>query len=190
MRECVISGGNPHLTSRFCEDELGLKFQHGIRVCQIQGPPTYSRTKLRFCGVVLGPTTISKMVSEPFQDPLGHLLSGFRYRATHESSPIVLVVRECVISGGNPHLTSRFCEDELCPKFQHGIGVFRIQGPPTYSRTKPRFCGVVLGPTTIFKMVSEPLQDPLGHLLSAFRYRATHQLCPRIKPNSAGRGVC
>ncbi|AES74177.1 hypothetical protein MTR_3g116670 [Medicago truncatula] len=43
-----ISGGNPHLTSRFC-------------------------------GVVLGPTTISKMVSEPLQDPLSHLLSGFRY---------------------------------------------------------------------------------------------------------------
>jgi len=40
-------------------------------------------------------------------------------------------------------------------------------------------------------MVSEPLQDPLGHLLSGFRYRATHHLCPRTKPNSAGReGVC
>ena len=50
------------------------------------------------------------------------------------------------ISGGNPHLTSRFCE-------------------------------VVLGPTTISKMVSEPLQDPLGHLLSGFRYRTTHHLC-------------
>jgi len=41
------------------------------------------------------------------------------------------------------------------------------------------------------KMVSEPLQDPLGHLLSGFRYRVTHHLCPRTKPNSAGReGVC
>ena len=29
----------------------------------------------RFCGVVLGPTTISKIVSEPLQDPLGHLVS-------------------------------------------------------------------------------------------------------------------
>ncbi|AES76790.1 hypothetical protein MTR_6g087100 [Medicago truncatula] len=60
------------------------------------------------------------------------------------------------ISGGNPHLTSRFC-------------------------------GVVLGPTTISKMVSEPLRDPLGHLLSGFHYRATHRLCSRTKPNSAGR---
>jgi len=64
------------------------------------------------------------------------------------------------ISGGNPHLTSRFCV-------------------------------VVLGPTTISKMVSKPLQDPLGHLLSGFRYQATHHLCPRTKPNSASReGVC
>jgi hypothetical protein len=62
------------------------------------------------------------------------------------------------ISGGNPHLTSRFC-------------------------------GVVLGLTMISKMVSEPLQYPLdlGHLLSGFRYRTTHHLCPRTKPNSAGR---
>jgi len=37
--------GNPHLTSRFCKDELGPKFQHGIRACRIQGPPTDSRTK-------------------------------------------------------------------------------------------------------------------------------------------------
>jgi len=41
------------------------------------------------------------------------------------------------------------------------------------------FYGVVLGPTTIFKMVSELLQDPLGHMLSGFRYRVTHHLCPR-----------
>jgi len=50
------------------------------------------------------------------------------------------------ISGGNPHLTSRFCE-------------------------------VVLGSTTISNMVSEPLHDSLGHLLSGFRYRATRHLC-------------
>ena len=43
-------------------------------------------------------------------------------------------------------------------------------------RLTSQFCGVVLGPTTIFKMVSEPLQDLLGHLLSSFRYRATHNL--------------
>ncbi|AES70271.1 hypothetical protein MTR_3g050670 [Medicago truncatula] len=36
-------------------------------------------------------------------------------------------------------------------------------------------------------MVSEPLQDPLGHLLSGFRYLTTHHLCPRTKPNSTGR---
>jgi len=78
-----------------------------------------------------------KMVSEPLQDLLGHLLSGFRYPVTtiyvNEPSPIVLVVRGCVksptldmtwpdnmfISGDNPHLTSRFCKDELDSKFQH-----------------------------------------------------------------------
>jgi len=53
-----------------------------------------------------------------------------------------------------------------------------------------RFCGVVLGPTMISKMVSEPLQDPFGHLLSGFRYRTTHHLCPRTKPNGAGREGC
>ncbi|AES94805.1 hypothetical protein MTR_5g018530 [Medicago truncatula] len=36
-------------------------------------------------------------------------------------------------------------------------------------------------------MVSKPLQDPLSHLLSGFRFRTTHHLCPRTKPNSAGR---
>jgi len=25
--------------------------------------------------------------------------------------------------GGNPHLTSRFCKDELPPKFQHSLGL-------------------------------------------------------------------
>jgi hypothetical protein len=53
------------------------------------------------------------------------------------------------------------------------------------------FCMVVLGPTTIFKMVSERLQDPLSHLLSGLYYRATHHLCPQTKPNSANRNeVC
>ncbi|AES74750.1 hypothetical protein MTR_6g012710 [Medicago truncatula] len=32
------------------------------------------------------------------------------------------------------------------------------------------FCRVVLGLTMISNMVSEPLQDPLDHLLSSFRY--------------------
>jgi len=51
------------------------------------------------------------------------------------------------------------------------------------------FCKDELGPN--FNMVSEPLQDPLGHPLSGFHYRATHHLCPRTKPNSAGReGLC
>jgi len=102
-----ISGGNPHLISRFCR-------------------------------IVLGPTTISKMVSEPLQDPLGHYYQVSTIRSptiyVHEPSSIMLVVRRCVksptldrtwsdnvfISGGNLHLTSRFC-------------------------------GVVLGPTTITK---------------------------------------
>ncbi|KEH40742.1 hypothetical protein MTR_1g034040 [Medicago truncatula] len=34
-----MRGGNPHLTGRFCKDELGPEFQHGIRACRIQGPP-------------------------------------------------------------------------------------------------------------------------------------------------------
>ncbi|KEH18103.1 hypothetical protein MTR_8g011575 [Medicago truncatula] len=39
-------------------------------------------------------------------------------------------------------------------------------------------------------MISEPLQNPLDHLLSGFRYRDTHHLCPRTKPNSAGQQEC
>jgi len=42
-------GGNAHLTSRFCGVELGPKFQHGIKACRIQGPPTYSRIKSKKC---------------------------------------------------------------------------------------------------------------------------------------------
>jgi len=54
-----------------------------------------------------------------------------------------------------------------------------------------QFCGVVKGPTMISNMVAEPLQDPLGHLLSGFRYRVTRHLYPRTKPNSVGReGGC
>jgi len=86
------------------------------------------------------------------------MLSGFRYRATRHLCQRfrcpVLNVRVCVksltsvrrwldnvfISGGNPHLTSRFCKDELGPKFQHGIRACRIEGPPTNSRTKPKQC--------------------------------------------------
>ncbi|AES82200.1 hypothetical protein MTR_7g109650 [Medicago truncatula] len=37
------------------------------------------------------------------------------------------------------------------------------------------------------KMVSESLQDPLGHLLSGFHNRVTHHLCLRTKPNNTGR---
>jgi len=56
---------------------------------------------------------------------------------------------------------------------------------------KSQFCGVVLGPTMISKMVSELLQDPLSHMLSGFCHQATHHLCPRTKPNSASHeGVC
>jgi hypothetical protein len=33
--------------NQFCKDELDPKFQHGIRACRIQGPPTYPRTKKR-----------------------------------------------------------------------------------------------------------------------------------------------
>jgi hypothetical protein len=50
--------------------------------------------------VGLDSTFNSKMVSETLRDPLGHLLSGFRYRITHRyihaPSPMVLGVSECV----------------------------------------------------------------------------------------------
>ncbi|AES59221.1 hypothetical protein MTR_1g015880 [Medicago truncatula] len=49
------------------------------------------------------------------------------------------------------------------------------------------FKGLNSSPTTISKLVSETLQDPLGHLQSGFCYRATHPLCPRTKPNNVGR---
>jgi len=55
-----ISGGNPPITSRFCKVELDPKFQHGIRACEIQGPPTYSRTNLKefwAWGGCIGPTS-------------------------------------------------------------------------------------------------------------------------------------
>ena len=41
LDESLYRGGNSHLTSQFCKDELGHKFQHGTRACRIQGPPTY-----------------------------------------------------------------------------------------------------------------------------------------------------
>jgi len=54
-----------------------------------------------------------------------------------------------------------------------------------------RLCEVVLGSTMISKMVSEPLQDSLGHLLSGFCYRVTHHLCLQTKLNSTNReDVC
>ena len=34
--ESLYRRDNPHLTSRFCKDKLGPKFQHGIRACRIQ----------------------------------------------------------------------------------------------------------------------------------------------------------
>ncbi|AES87484.1 hypothetical protein MTR_4g028100 [Medicago truncatula] len=79
------------------------------------------------------------MVSEPLHNSLGHLLSGFRYRATrHLCSRFrcaILSMRGGVkspasvrswsnnlfISGGNPHLTSRF----------YGV----VLGPTTISNT-------------------------------------------------------
>lgn len=53
--------------------------------------------------------------------------------------------------------------------------------------TLRRFCGVVLGPITNFKMESEPIQDMLGRL-SDFRYQATRVT---LQMSSLGReGVC
>jgi len=105
-----ISGGNPHLTSRFCKYELGPKFQHGIRAS--------SKICWAICYLVsaIGPPTIY----------------------VHKPSPIVLVVRGCVksltsdrrwsnnvfISGGNPHLTSQFCKYELGSKFQQLLIIY------------------------------------------------------------------
>jgi len=45
LEKSLYRGGTPHLTSRFCKDELGPKFEHDIKACRIQGPPTYSHTK-------------------------------------------------------------------------------------------------------------------------------------------------
>ncbi|KEH34234.1 hypothetical protein MTR_3g463480 [Medicago truncatula] len=35
-------------------------------------------------------------------------------------------------------------------------------------------------------MVSELYQDSLGHMLSSYRYRTTHHLCPGTNPNNDG----
>jgi hypothetical protein len=60
------------------------------------------------------------------------------------------------------------------------------------SSLQNRLCEDELGPILISKMVLlEPLHNPLGHLLSGFRYWATHHLYPRTKLNSVGcEGVC
>jgi len=91
----------------------------------------------QFCGVV---TTISKMVSEHLQDSLGHLLSGSAIGPptiyVHEPSPIVLVVRGCVKS---PTSDRTWHDKEF------------ISGSNPHLTS--RFCGVVLGPTTISKKI-------------------------------------
>jgi len=77
---------------------------------------------------------ISNMVAEPRQDLLGHLLSGFRYRITHHLYPrtkpnsvgheggvlksptsVERWPEQVLKSGGNPHLTGRFCGVVLVP---------------------------------------------------------------------------
>lgn len=74
------------------------------------------------CRVELGPITISKMISKSLQDTLVYLLSVFAIESStnyvHKPNSIVLVVKGCIkeshirqnISGGNSHLTSRFCD--------------------------------------------------------------------------------
>ena len=114
LDESLYRGGNPHLTSRFCKDELGPKFQHGIRACRTQGPPTYSRTKPKECwreGGVLGKTQVPHWIDETLDARL--------YR------------------GGNPHLTSRFCKDELGPKFQHHPLFFVVSTLPPLFLHRP-----------------------------------------------------
>ena len=109
------------------------------------------------------------MVSKPLQDPLSHLLSSFRYRVTHHLCPrtkpksvgrdggcigktqvphrIDKNLDKNLYRGGNPHLTSRFCKDELDSEFHYGIRACRIQGPSTDSRTEAQR---VLGVTGVY----------------------------------------
>lgn len=49
------------------------------------------------------------------------------------------------------------------------------------------FYEIVYDSTIIFKMVSEPVQNPIDHMLSGFHYRTTHHLYPHTKSNSVGR---
>jgi len=54
--------------NRFCTDELGPKFQHGIRASRIQGPPAYPRTKPKKNagrkGCVLGKTQVPHQIGK------------------------------------------------------------------------------------------------------------------------------
>ena len=36
LDESLYRGGNPHLTSRFCKNELGPKFQHATRLHKVK----------------------------------------------------------------------------------------------------------------------------------------------------------
>jgi len=58
--------------NRFCKDELGPKLQHGIRACQIQGPPTYPRTKPKKIagreGGVLGKTQVPHRIDKTLEN--------------------------------------------------------------------------------------------------------------------------
>jgi len=98
LDKSLYRGGNPHLTNRFCKDELGPKFQHGIRACWIQGPPPFPCTKSkeywRERGV-LGKIQVSHRICKTLDKSL--------YR------------------GGNSHLTSQFCKDDLGSKFQQQL---------------------------------------------------------------------
>jgi len=60
--------------NRFRKDELGPKFQHGIRACRIQRPPTYPCTKPKKRagreGGVLGKTQVPHRIDKTLDKSL------------------------------------------------------------------------------------------------------------------------
>jgi hypothetical protein len=87
---------------------------------------------------------------------------GLRAHLNHQNSDIIclLHVSRCLLK--SPASDRRWSDN-----------VFISRGNPHITSW---FCGVVLGSTTSFKMVSEPPPRSIR-----FRYRVTHHLCPRSR---------
>jgi len=104
LDKSLYRGGNLHLTSRFCKDELGPKISNMVsELVEFKGhlpihapsPKSAGRE-----GGVLGKTQVPRWIDKTLDKSL--------YR------------------GGNPHLTSRFCKDELGPKISNSFVVFTL----------------------------------------------------------------